>query len=201
MPPAAMLGIGLGSSALGSMFGASAGNSVKDVALPAPAPVNAGLNNQYLTAISGLLGGTGGSSPGAAGTLGSFINGGYSTLPQWNAMINASQAQVKQGQQNLNEQFGSQGLRFSSTIANADANYQSQVQSQYLSTLAGLQSQSFQQQIGAAQGVMGLASGPGTATYSPWEPVMGQNSVLGAGLGSAGSGLSSIALLSMMGVI
>lgn len=194
MPPAAILAGGLAAGGIGSALGASAGNKVKQIPVAPPSAVNPTLNMQYLGMLSNL-------TPTAGNTLNNFIQNGYSVLPQWQSMIQAAQAQTQQGQQALNEQLGASGLRNSSVAANADVNYQSQVQSQWLAQLANLQGQSFSQQVQASQYGLGLASGPGTATYQSLVPMVGQNSVLGSGLSSLGSGLSSIGLLKSLGMI
>ena len=199
MAGGAGLGIGLGLSGVGSILGAAAGNSVQQVPVAAPTPVYSGLNSQYLQQLTNIT--SGGSAGGASGVLSNFINNGYNVLPEWQSMITAAQPQIQQGQQALNEQFGSQGMRYSSVMANADVNYQSQVQNQWLSTLAQLSQSSMTQQVSAAEYGMNLASGPATQTYQATVPVVGKNSVLGAGASSAGSGLTTISLLSQLGLI
>lgn len=204
MPPAAAIGIGLGASAIGSALGASSSNKVQQVPVAAPSAVNPSLNTQYLSALSSLVGGSsmgGGASTGATGFLGSLISGGYNVLPQWQTMLQAAQPQIQAGQAALTEEFAGTGLRYSTPLMQATGQYQTNVQSQWLSTLAQLQQQSWQAQQQGAEYALGLAAGPGTQTYQPYVPVVGKSSVLGNALASGGSGLSTLALMQSAGLL
>jgi hypothetical protein len=115
-------------------------------------------------------------------------------------MLSAAQPLIQQGQANLTEEFAGTGLRYSSPLMAATGQYQTNVASQWLSTLAQLQQQSFQAQQAGAEYALGLAQPTATQTYQPFVPVVGKSSVLGNALSGAGGGLSALSLMDMFGM-
>jgi len=209
MPPLALAGGGLAAGAIGGALGAGASNSVNYVNNPAPTPLYGGLNTQYLQQLSGLLGGTGtggAAGTGAAGTLQSMIATGNPTNvgPAYQALVAAEQPQIAQGTANVEGAFSGIGARYGSEAATGVSNYQSQVSSQFLSTLANYtmnaQENAANRQLSASQTALGLASGPATQTYQSSIPVLGGQSVLGSLFNSGGNALSFLGMASSLGL-
>lgn len=95
------------------------------------------LQSGGLSGVLGQLSQTGG----LTGSLGQMAQNGspISSLPEWQAMVNAQQTGIQQGQTNLKEQFGSMGNLSSSPAANAMALYNAQTTADQNSLLGQLQ--------------------------------------------------------------
>lgn len=207
MPVGAMLGIGLAASGIGNALGAASANSSHLVNNPAPVPLYPGLQGSYLSLLSGLMSGKGGPAGTPGGTLSSMIATGNPTDvgPAFQALVKAQQPIVAQGQQSIVNQFAGSGLAYSTPLMGALGNYQSQVGNDFLSTLAEYTRQAQEaaanRQLSATEFGMGAISGPALTNYQAQIPVVGGQSVLGSALGSAGSGISTLAILQSLGII
>jgi hypothetical protein len=139
-----------------------------------PSPVvsttgSGGLNGPYGAlgpAIQQLLGSQGGYNPAAVQAI----------LAQMQPGINA-------GAQNLEEQFGAAGGRFSSAAATGLANYQSQNVLNEGDIMAQLYEQSFQNYMNTILGVSGQAEQYEASRPSGWDIASG---ILGLGTSVAG---------------
>lgn len=207
MPVGALLGIGMAASGVGSALGASAANSSHLVNNPAPVPLYPGLQGSYLSLLSGLMSGKGGPAGTPGGTLSSMMATGNPTDvgPAFQALVKAQQPLVQQGQQSITNQFAGSGLAYSTPLMSALGNYQSRVGNDFLSILADYTRQASEaaanRQLSATEFGMGAISGPALTNYQAQIPVVGGQSVLGSGLNSAGSGLSTLAIMKALGLL
>jgi len=193
MPPAAILGIGIGAQAIGGMLAQSAANKGPRALFP-------GLQSEALS----LLGGKKGLGAASIGGLQSMITNpgalpdvSAAVDPAFNALVAANKQFTQQGLANLKEQFGSQGLGASSPFAIGASNYITQSNADFMNILAQYtlqaQEQAANRQLAAETTGAQMFLGPAFTDVGP------KGSVLGAGLGAAGGGLQTIAMLQALG--
>lgn len=133
------------------------------------------LLNQELTSVYGGLG----------PTISSLLSSGGGYNPQViQALLAQMQPGIQQGQQNLMEQFGAAGNRFSSSAATGLANYNSQVQLNEGDIMAQLYEQSYQNYMNEVMGISGQVSQYETQKPTGWDIASG---ILGMGTGLLGA--------------
>lgn len=114
---------------------------------------------QLLQSLQGMFSGqvdpsTQGAMGGAFGTLSDVAKNGIDAVPTWNTMVDAMQRQIGQGANNLREQFASMGALAGTPFGTAMTDYQNQSNKDLNSTLAQMQYQGIQEQLGAAGTLM-----------------------------------------------
>ena len=207
MPPAAGAGasllipsiIGAGASVGGSIISAKAGGA-KNVPTTPPNPLFPWLNQSYQGSIG---------SAGPAGLRGlqSMAETGEPVAvgDTFSTMLQAQQRLLSQGRAGLREQFGAQGLLGSSNFRDAAVDFESQQAKDFSNILAQLVLTSGENAANRklqASSVLGdMFSSAGTAFTPSSTLVTGSPSPVGAGLSSAGSSLTTLALLRAMKVI
>lgn len=195
MPPAAILGAGIGAQGIGSILGARAANP-KLTPVPPPAPVFPELNQQYI----GSLGKTG---PGAINQLSQISQTGMpvDVMPYFNSIVAAQQRLKSQGQANVVEGLPAYG----SIRRDALVDYNTQSTKDFTSILSGLMQQMYESAANRSLSASGLLSqmfGGSAMTLAPTAALTtGGRSPLGAGLSSVGSGIEQIALLQAFGIL
>lgn len=198
MPPAAVLGVGLASSAVGGMFSQSAANK-------GPRPVYGGLNTQLLSLLGGSAGKAGLGQAAFGGLTGIIQNPGAlpdvnaSVDPAFQALLNANKQMVAQGAAGVSEGFGASGLANSSAKALGLSNFYSQSSANFMNILAQYTLQA--QQMAAANQLQASEFGANLFTNIAGTLTGPKGSVVGAGLGSLGGGLQTIGLLQSMGML
>ena len=194
MPPAAAIGIGMASSAIGGALGQHAANK-------GPQPIFQGTNTAYLQNVNALAGGPGtGGAPGtgATGTLQSMIATGNPTNvgPAFQAFYNQQQRGVTQGRNALLSSFGGAGARYSSAAMGAVGDYENQANLNFLQVLSQYtmqaQEAARQRQLQASEFAVGQQSEAGLALKGP------KGSVVGAAAGSAGQDLTGLGMLAQL---
>jgi hypothetical protein len=164
-------------------FSASSGNPYQNVPV-----VGANNANPYASTIpSPNIGGTAtGASQDLTGAFGSFApyiqqllssGGGYN--PQAiSAILAQMQPGIQQGQQNVAEEFGAAGGRFSSAAATGIANYNSQVNLNEGDIMSQLYEQSYQNYMNEVMGIGGQVAQYNQSKPSAWDIISG---LLGVG--------------------
>jgi hypothetical protein len=121
-----------------------------------------------------------------------------SVNPAFQSLLNANKQQVAQGAAGIRESFGSSGLSNSSSAGLGLSNFYTQSQNNFMNILSQYTLQAQQQaanlQLGASQVGLSAFLNPAFTDVGP------KGSVVGAGLGSLGGGLTTLAMLKGMGV-
>lgn len=199
----AIIGVAGGvASGVGSMLSANAANSTSMVGpIPAPKPINPQLNSLYQS----IVGGKTGLGSTAAGSLQQMASTGLPTdvLSNFAALVSAGERQRSQGQANILEQFGSRGLRFGTTTANALVDYNTQSNKDLLSILSNYimqtQESAANRQLQASEFTFADFSQSANSLFQEYVPKVGSQSVAGAGLSSMGNWLTMLSLMKSMG--
>lgn len=195
----ALLGIGAGASGIGSILGAKA-SQPKFIDAPKPDALFPWLNKSYTE-------GLGTAGPKGLAGLQSMAETGEPVAvgDTFETMLAAQQRLLGQGRAGLREQFGSQGLAGSSSFREAAVDYESQQSKDFANILAQLVLTSgenaAQRKLGASSQLAELFSQSGTAMTPSKVLTSGGSSATGAGLSSAGSSMTTLALLRAMKVI
>jgi len=185
----AMMAAGGGMSLLGGLFGGP-----KVTKIPAPAPLFPGTQESYVKALTEA-----GVAPAAFETIAEGARTGMPTDvgPAFEAMKTASQRGIAEGRANLIEQFGVGGLRYGSDIMKAGVDFESQVQKDFASILAGYTQQA--QEAAANRRLQSAALGQGAvgelATAFRPTAVVGGQSGLSQGLQAGGQSLMLMSML------
>jgi hypothetical protein len=193
MPPAALLPIMIGGIAAGAV-----GSGLSQAAANKGArPVFPGLTNQALPILSQLGTSSSGALSSAITNPGALPDVSGTVNPAFQALYNANKQFVQQGRANLAEKFGSTGLSVSSPYAVASSNYETQSNADFMNILANytLQAQEYaaNRQLTAATTAFQDFLSPALTLQGP------KGSVAGAALGSASSGLETLALIRALG--
>src|SRR5262245_14174848 len=193
MPQAAIdpiaMAAGGGMSLLGGWLG---GTTVTKI--PAPAPLFPGTQESYVKALTEA-----GVAPSSFQTIAEGAKTGMPTDvgPAFEAMKAASQRGIAEGRANLIEQFGVGGLRYGSDIMKAGVDFESQVQKDFASILAGYTQQA--QEAAANRRLQSAALGQGAvgelATAFRPTAVVGGQSGLSQGLQAGGQSLMLMNML------
>jgi hypothetical protein len=117
-------------------------------AATAPGTLNAP-TTATLQDLQNFFEGKGSASP-EMNTLGNVAQNGVSALPAWQAMVAAQQRNISEGASQLREQFNTTGDLSSSPFATGMTDYYNQSILNQNATLANMQFQGMQEQIGAA---------------------------------------------------
>lgn len=139
--------------------GGPGGNSTNSGTATDPANINqtAFINSMHAAGIG----------PGVAQLLYSFLQSGAGfSQESMQAMIQALQPQVQQGQAQLQEQFSSLGMGESSPAAYAQASFDSQVQGQYGQIFSQMYEQSVQNYMNVLLGGKGSPQQSGSQTFA-----------------------------------
>jgi hypothetical protein len=165
--------------------------------VPPPNPLYPGLNQQAQSQATSL----GASSTSAL--QGDIANGNPSNVgPMFQALLAAQQPLVQQGQSQIVSQFAASGLGSGSPLMSQLGQYQTNVQNDFLSTLANYtynaSESAANRQLSAAQYGSGLLSGMGGTTYQPY---IASPSQTGSDISAGISGIGSIfQMLALMGI-
>lgn len=171
---------GAGASAIGGMKSAFGGGGAGGAGIQAVFP---GLQKEYLQALP-QLGKT------AMGTMGEMARTGMPTDvgPMFESILKQRERGVEQGRGNILSQFGQMGLRYSTPMANALVDYESQVQSEYGNILANYVFQAME----AARTRQMQASTMGVQAYGQPALAMTGQQPSGSGWSSFGESLATL---------
>jgi len=194
-----VMGIGAAASGLGSILGARS-SKPQMIDAPPPNPLFPWLNKSFATELG---------SAGPAGIKGlkSMAETGepVSVGDTFSTMLAAQQRLLSQGRAGLREQFGSQGLSGSSDFRNAAVDFESQSSKDFANILAQLVMTSGENAANrklSASGQLAELFGNAGSAFTPSKVLStGQPSPTGAGIQSAGSSLTTLALLRALKVI
>lgn len=192
MPAAAIpLIAGIGSGILGGI----GGGKTNVTSLPPPSPLFPGLLQQYTSQLSGA----GGQGLGELQNL-SRTGNLQDVIPAYQSMVAANQRNLQEGQANIEEQFGSTGLRYSQPLMTSLSDYQNQNNLNFANVLQQYvlqaQNQATQTQLGASGLLANLFNQTATA-FTPSAALTPGGQGWNAAAGGLGN-LSSIMLLSQM---
>lgn len=200
MPPVAAVpliaaGIGAGGSVAGSLINANA-SQPKNVPVPPPNPLFPGQQQSYLNSLN-----SSGVGPTSLSTIASDAATGNPT--NLSPLFTALQASMKQSQDagaaDLVEQFGSKGLRNSSDLLKAGANYEEQSTKDFSTIIAQYTQQAAEaaanRQLQAATLGASLVESPALAETPSSVLTSGGTSPAGAALSSGGSAIQQLLLM------
>lgn len=195
----ATLGGTTGLSAIGGIasgvLGGLGGGSTNLTSLPLPTPLFPGLLAQYTKQL-------GSAGPQGLGELQTLSQTGnlQNVIPAYQAMVAANQNQMQEGQANIEEQFGSTGLRYSKPLMTSLSDYQNQNNLNFANTLSQYmgqaQSQATQTQL-SASGLLANLFNQTATTFAPTAALTPGGQGLNAAAGGLGN-LSSIMLMSQL---
>lgn len=194
-----IIGAGTAASGVGSVLSAKS-SKAQNIPTTAPNPLFPIANAQYGQSIGGA-GATGLNSLTSMAQTGepSDVGGVFNTL------IQAQQRMMGQGRANLREQFGGMGLIGSTNFRDAAVDLESQTNKDFANILAQLalqSSESAAQRRMAAGSQLAELFGNTAMAYTPSSTTVGGTpSPVGAGFGSVGNSLTTLALLQAAGML